>query len=121
MNQRETVARALARVEYDSDEDFEIAVDSGHAPSREWYRYVDAVLAALGLGEGGENVVVPRGFGACPFDQRNDPRQRGLKPTDPCPVCGGLGTDDAEDKCVAYAATRRAMLSARPQAGEAGE
>lgn len=106
MNQRETVARALARVEYDSDEDFEIAVDSGHAPSCEWYRYVDAVLAALGLGEGGENVVVPR------------------EPTEAMKVAGGKRyyarsepLPFAERAADAY----RAMISARPQDGEAGE
>lgn len=33
----------------------------------------------------------------CPFDGKTD-----LNPTDPCPVCGDLGTFDAEEsgKCV---------------------
>lgn len=33
----------------------------------------------------------------CPFDGQND-----LEPTDPCPICGDLGTFDAEDSglCV---------------------
>lgn len=30
----------------------------------------------------------------CPFDHPNE-----LDETDPCPVCGGLGTPDAENKC----------------------
>jgi hypothetical protein len=34
---------------------------------------------------------------ACPFDGKTD-----LKPTDPCPVCGDLGTMDSEEsgRCV---------------------
>lgn len=36
----------------------------------------------------------------CPFDLHDDPRAD-VDEKEPCPVCGMLGTPDAEDKCVA--------------------
>lgn len=48
----------------------------------------------------------------CPFDGPHD-----LEPTDPCPVCGGLGADGAEDKCVG--STNLGIAAAiRAKAGE---
>lgn len=37
--------------------------------------------------------------GDCPWDRKNDPRAD-IEPDEPCPVCGMLGTFDAEDLCV---------------------
>jgi hypothetical protein len=37
--------------------------------------------------------------GVCPFDLPDDPRAD-VEKTEPCPVCGMLGTFDAEDLCV---------------------
>lgn len=37
--------------------------------------------------------------GICPWDAPNDPRCM-IPKTEPCPVCGMLGTMDAEDLCI---------------------
>lgn len=34
----------------------------------------------------------------CPFDRRAP--KNDLMPDDPCPICGTLGTDNAEDRCT---------------------
>ncbi len=35
----------------------------------------------------------------CPFDERSPDYWKEIKPEQPCPVCGGLGTTDSENKC----------------------
>jgi hypothetical protein len=35
----------------------------------------------------------------CPWDAKDDPRSN-IPVTEPCPICGMLGTLDAEDLCV---------------------
>lgn len=140
MNQRETVARAwnsvtdrwvVRRNKMHDRNQWEVVHDWGgdlvsddtmkvigrYATSDEAQEAADvaehtaraeAVLTALGLGEGGENVVVPR------------------EPTEAMKVAGGdiifTGDHDIDDMGVEAAhCTYRAMLSDRPQDGEAGE
>lgn len=38
-------------------------------------------------------------IGMCPWDRPDDPRSD-IPTTEPCPVCGMLGTPDAEDICI---------------------
>lgn len=47
-----------------------------------------------------KRVAEPETGDTCPFELL-DPRSD-IEPTDPCPVCGMLGTLNAEDKCVGW-------------------
>ena len=57
---RETALRALLSVDADDSEEVERDANDPVVRMRE-LQYIDAVLASLGLGEDGENVVVPKG------------------------------------------------------------
>lgn len=46
----------------------------------------------------------------CPFERPNE-----LAPEDPCPVCGGLGTDNALDLCRSPTVAIRALAKSKTQ------
>jgi len=50
---------------------------------------------------------------ACPFSSQSPPP---IGPEDPCPICGGLGTDDAKYECLETSgAAIAAAISARKE------
>ena len=60
----------------------------------------DKMRQAVGIIEEQLAVKAPRVVaGICPWDAVNDPRSN-ISVSEPCPVCGMLGTGDAEDVCL---------------------
>lgn len=76
-----------------------VGLDLESGPDRTVQMYSESWVAAILAEERKKMVARVKALpttSMCPFE---DGRANGLKPEDPCPRCGELGTIDSEPKC----------------------
>jgi hypothetical protein len=101
--------KALCTTEEQKQALFVLSAALSRTPDAEFRRGIEAAMEAV------KNIP------PCPFDRRD----HGLKPTDPCPTCGDLGTFDQDDgtpiRCQSVYAAIRALSGAPATPEVAGD